>query len=67
MSYLRPGDKDLHYSDWSHRWLGGDGSEESNEWWDARMALHMQRHATEDDELVSLVPQGIHHYDEYPP
>lgn len=68
MSYIRPGDKDLHYSDWGHRHLGGNGSDESNEWWADRMATHMAKHQQWHEAGLDPDPpsQGCHRYEDYP-
>ena len=63
MSYIRPGDRRLHYSDWSHRWLGGNGTPASDRVWYQRMVLHMARHEAGEESGVS---QGRPRYEEYP-
>jgi len=65
--WLRPGDKDLHYSDWSHRHLGGDGTPAGNRAWRRRMAGHMRRHANAREAgREPVVPQGRHRYEDFP-
>lgn len=68
MSYIVEGDKDLHYSDWSHRHLGGNGSAENNALWRSRMAKHMARHRryARRNTDPPAPRQGIHRYDQYP-
>ena len=62
MSWLAPGDKILHRSDWGHNHLLGDGTPESDEYWAKVMRQHMERHQGPEPPI----PQGWHRFVDFP-
>lgn len=63
MSWLQPGDTDLHHSDWGHRHTGGPGTDEGDERFRQRMAAHMELHRKG---LEPSVRQGVHRFEDFP-
>ena len=67
MSWLGPGTKVLHNSDWGHNHLLGNGTSESDEFWKLIMAKHMAEHRKHYDAGTdTAVPQGWHRWEDFP-
>jgi hypothetical protein len=63
VSWLQPGDKELHNTDWSHRHTGGPGTQAGDEAYARKMAAHMALHRAGVEGQVS---QGVHRFEQYP-
>jgi hypothetical protein len=64
MSWLQPGDRNLHHSDWSHRHTGGPGTPDGDERYAKRMAAHLALHRA--GVVEAQVSQGVHRFEDYP-